>query len=74
MTKVKVKAKRKSEIKKQALPEWRKTMGVTLPKLQSGMSYAVLAKMQPTDLNGITVADIARVAATLPQDTPKPAL
>ena len=49
-------------------------MGVTFHKLQSGMSYSVLAKMRSSDLEGITVADIARVAATLPQDTPNPTL
>ena len=74
MARAKTKANRKSEVKKTLLPEWRKTMGVTLPKFQSGMNYSVLAKMRPSDLEGITVADIARVASTLPQDTPNPTL
>ena len=74
MARAKTKANRKSEVKKPPLPEWRKTMGVTFHKLQSGMSYSVLAKMRPSDLEGITVADIARVAATLPQNTPNPTL
>lgn len=74
MARAKTKANRKSEVKKTPLPEWRKTMGVRLPKFQSGMSYSVLAKMRPSDLEGITVADIARVAASLSQDTPNPTL